>query len=145
MFQLQFNSKKVATVRDFDAEQAAQLLATVCVTLGEYPAVRYRSSVVESAVELAQMVQKKLDYYKTEYPTLGQGLAKTRSQLIILDRGFDCVSPVLHELTYQAMAYDNSLLDNNVYKWVLRIIRGFPVKMSPKIWGENIKKKKKNR
>lgn len=116
MFQLQFNSKKVATVRDFNFEQAAQLLSTVCVTLGEYPAVRYRSSVDDSAVELAQMVQKKLDYYKTEYPKLGQGLGKMRSQLIILDRGFDCVSPVLHELTYQAMAYDNALLDNSIFK-----------------------------
>ncbi|KRY69166.1 putative acetylcholine regulator unc-18, partial [Trichinella pseudospiralis] len=97
-FQLFYNPLKQGGLIA-NMERIAEQIATVCATLGEYPSVRYRSDF-ERNVELAHL-----------------GSEKARSQLLILDRGFDVVSPLLHELTFQAMAYDLFDIENDVFRY----------------------------
>lgn len=92
----------------------ADQIATVCVTLGENPYIRY-STTNEQVSTLATFIQAKIDQYIAAGAINPAG--KPRSTLYLLDRGFDTVSPLLHELTYQAMAYDLLPIENDVYKF----------------------------
>ncbi|CAJ1061144.1 syntaxin-binding protein 3 [Xyrichtys novacula] len=98
-------------------ETLADQLVTLCATLDEYPGVRYKKDGnMENAKILAELVDTKLaSHYEMDEG--GKKKGKTQAQLLIVDRGFDPVSPILHELTYQAMAYDLIDIQDNIYKY----------------------------
>uniref|UniRef100_A0A1A8FNT7 Syntaxin binding protein 3 n=1 Tax=Nothobranchius korthausae TaxID=1143690 RepID=A0A1A8FNT7_9TELE len=98
-------------------ETLAEQLVTLCATLDEYPGVRYkRDGNTENAKTLAEMVDTRLARHY-ELDDSGKKKEKTQAQLLIVERGFDPVSPILHELTYQAMAYDLTPIKNNIYTY----------------------------
>nr|XP_061831493.1 syntaxin-binding protein 3-like [Nerophis lumbriciformis] len=98
-------------------ETLADQLVTLCATLDEYPGVRYKKDAnMENAKTLAELVDNKLSrHYTLDDSTKKK--EKTQAQLLIVERGFDPVSPILHELTYQAMAYDLVDIQNDTYKY----------------------------
>eukprot|EP00108_Taenia_solium_P005697 TsM_000885800 transcript=TsM_000885800 gene=TsM_000885800 len=96
-------------------ENLAEQIATLCVTLNEYPKIRYRKRSCN--LELAQFIQLKLSKHKEDNPQLGQGLHKDRSILLLLDRGFDPLTPLLHDLTLQSLIRDLKEIEGNSYKY----------------------------
>ncbi|PHH74303.1 hypothetical protein CDD83_4591 [Cordyceps sp. RAO-2017] len=90
----------------------AQRIAGVCITLGEYPKVRYyrpKSAFHEASVlcsHLARFVQEELDGYAHWDPNFPPPTNRPQANLIITDRSMDLMAPLVHEFTYQAMAHD---------------------------------------
>lgn len=106
-------------------EDIASQLACVCAVLGESPIVRYMSGGRAASAKLALAVQQRLDLLRTYNSKMMASMAsKKRSQLIILDRSVDLISPLIHELTYQAAAYDMLDIKGNTYSYKFEDGRG---------------------
>ena len=97
-------------------ERYADQLATLCSILGEYPSIRPENES-QNAIDLAHFLQAKLNGFKADNPKLGEGPFKDQTQLIIVDRGFDPIAPIIHELTYQAMVNDLLEMDGDVIRY----------------------------
>ncbi|KAL1249580.1 hypothetical protein QQF64_020585, partial [Cirrhinus molitorella] len=109
--------------RDQTLEMMADQIVTLCATLDEYPGVRYKKPPQDSkfhyGMKLAELVDHKLErHYELDDNSKKKG--KTQAQLLIVDRALDPVSPILHELTYQAMAYDLIPIKDNTYEYKVK-------------------------
>ena len=92
----------------------AEKLVTLCATLNEYPYIRFKqkSKVCSSLADLFKM---KMDEYVGSNPAWwyhGSGNCpaknseRDRSTLLLLDRSSDCLTPLMHDFTYQSMVND---------------------------------------
>lgn len=114
-----YSPANMASMCSITIEHIAEQLATLCASLGEFPIIRY--SVHNSLNKrLALQLQSRLHDYKRDNEELSQALMRPRASLIILDRGVDPISPLMHELTYQAMAYDLLPIENDSYIYEFR-------------------------
>lgn len=100
----------------------AEKLANICATLEEYPLIRYMDSPnIKLSAAIAKYVQDRIDSLMRSNPDYSKKANKSssRATLLILDRSHDVIAPILHEFTYQAMAYDllNVDLDKHYYKY----------------------------
>ncbi|KAE8361649.1 Sec1-like protein [Aspergillus caelatus] len=93
-------------------EGLAQKIVSLCVSLGEYPVIRYykpRTPTHEASVmcsHLARFIQNELDQFaqfQKDFPPPSQ---RPRGVLMVVDRSMDVVAPLIHEFTYQSMVHD---------------------------------------
>lgn len=85
-------------------------LVTLCATLNEYPHIRFRSSS-PLCTSLANVFHRKMTEFiggneKWWYHGDATHTSRGRSTLLLVDRSGDCLSPLMHEFTYQAMVND---------------------------------------
>mmetsp|Transcript_85736 Transcript_85736/g.125463 ORF Transcript_85736/g.125463 Transcript_85736/m.125463 type:complete len:642 (+) Transcript_85736:75-2000(+) len=89
-------------------------LASLCVTLGEMPNIRYLKRKESGAgSEAAETIAKALSASMSNFEkqvgdknTWWQPQHAKPATILILDRAVDALSPLMHEYTYQAMVYD---------------------------------------
>ena len=102
----------------------ARRLATVFATLKENPLIRYRAALppgdeyppgLESRLLLSQRIAVDLHEALGELHRAGHIPERETCELIITDRGFDPVAPIIHEWTYEAMIHDLLEEDKNLH------------------------------
>jgi len=99
-----------------DIRTMVSKLMTVCLTLGEFPYVRYMAN---SPGDICQQVAAQLQDSMEQFYRQSDAKPKmtNRPTLLITDRSLDMVAPLVHEFTYQAMCYDLLPIENDHYKY----------------------------
>jgi hypothetical protein len=99
-----------SAVQDQMADKMAERLVCVCAMLHEFPLVRY-SKRSPLAVKISNLFQQKMNLFvgkndKFQWTGQEEKNGVKRGTLVILSRFEDMISPLMHELTYQAMVND---------------------------------------
>jgi syntaxin-binding protein 1 len=87
----------------------ARQLVSLCLTLNEYPHIRYQASNQRNSCsyDLARLVEDDLKGILRSSSQNWKPLEDSqRGTLLIVDRTLDPVAPLMHEYTYQAMVQD---------------------------------------
>lgn len=114
-----------------DASHAAYLahkLATLCISLNEHPSIRYQASSI-FARDIAQLLHEAISEFKSANPGFvcngeDRDATRDRGQLLICDRAFDPITPLMHEYTYQAMGNDLLDINDGVVSYTVETGRG---------------------
>jgi syntaxin-binding protein 1 len=91
-------------------QKIAKKLATFCISLNEHPSIRYQGNS-RVAANIAKQLNEYLKAYRRANPKGAfngddaQG-ERERAQLLLVDRTFDPLTPIMHEYSYQCMSYD---------------------------------------
>eukprot|EP00833_Pecoramyces_ruminatium_P004322 jgi/Orpsp1_1/1178354/evm.model.c7180000064981.1 len=112
-FQKIYNSKS----QDSSLEDISDRLISLLATLGDYPDIRYYDPVGNNntiSAKFAFKLQEKLDNLADIDCDFPKKTPYKRTNMIILDRSFDLVGPLLHDFYYQGMANDISEIENGV-------------------------------
>ncbi|OBA28478.1 Sec1-like protein [Hanseniaspora valbyensis NRRL Y-1626] len=114
-FQVFYNKNCLAFVEEY-IETVVNSLINVCIITGEYPIIRnYQPSEKEvkncQSVCISQLVAKLLqerldDYARTNYNYPNPKNNRQRSIMLITDRTLDFMAPLVHDFTYQSIAYN---------------------------------------
>lgn len=96
----------------------ADKLVTVCASLNEYPHIRYRASS-KVASSIAHLFNNKFNAFVGSnknwwYHGDQSHNERGRATIIMLSRQDDCLSPLIHEFTYQAMVNDLLPLEDDM-------------------------------
>lgn len=110
-----YYNKSCVNLIERNIKRTVQSLLNLCIITGEYPVVRYSEPSPElyqtsTATILAKKVafefQESLDDYARKNENFPPPSSRPRSVFIITDRSLDLFTLVLHDFSYQAMAYD---------------------------------------
>lgn len=101
----------------------AQKIASVCMSLQEFPYIRYwwPHAAQEGAPQrqfpmmLATAIQSHLHKMRNQYMTPELD-AQSKTTLLVVDRTLDLWAPLMHEFTFQALAVDACNFKGNKYK-----------------------------
>jgi len=110
------NSNSNPHANDTVLRDMADKLVTVCASLNEYPHIRYKASS-QVSTSLAHYFNEKFNAFVGSNKTWWyhgdtEHTERGRSTILLLSRKDDCLSPLLHEFTYQAMVHDLLELDD---------------------------------